>query len=87
MYSAFNYTSERPRVVGYYWCKYAEPSFGVLYETVVRVYCSEGGEPPDTVFWDGGDFSISDARFFAFAGPIPPPSGGWADGVLRGDHA
>lgn len=67
------YTEQTPTENGYYFCKCVGRLSGNIYSTVVNVYGPED-YPPDTVFWDGTNYHITDDSFTAWAGPIEEPT-------------
>lgn len=66
------WTTAKPNVEGFYWCKCRGQLSGKIHTTVVAVYRPNATDGL-RVFWDGENFSINDDCFTAWSGPIEPP--------------
>ena len=74
---SFHWTTSRPLVEGWYWCRCRGTLSGAIYTTMVKAYRSDTKlGPPTTAFWDGDNLSISSDCFTAWSDtPIPEPKG------------
>ncbi len=70
------WTKNKPTKKGYYWVRSKTLISGKIKDFIVHVYSSTPKGTPDTVFWDGENFSLDDETFLKWSDePVEKPIG------------